>query len=288
MLGANDDTSVNGGVVLDYMYDRTSFALGNGSDEILLDANGLLIDVVRYDNGDDYPDEDGRSLSLDYTTSTYSATGNDLGENWCSGTDSYGDGDMGTPGSRNPACPAVVDADFDGFYSDEDCDDSDPNVFPGAAGDVPYDGVDTDCDGADDFDADQDGYQVNVYEDSNGDLQIINVGDCDDANPDVNPAVAEVSCDGIDNNCDDTIDEGSPDTSETFETNTSGAISNAVDLNSTSSTGGLMSGGDSVSSSSYLSVILMGIRFTLKTIGPSMTISFVPLAPTPTPLSTLC
>ena len=38
-----------------------------------------------------------------------------------------------------------------------DCDDTDPSTFPGSIEEVPYDGVDSDCDGADDFDADRDG-----------------------------------------------------------------------------------------------------------------------------------
>lgn len=39
-----------------------------------------------------------------------------------------------------------------------DCDDDDPQIRPGAAEDPPYDGVDADCDGSNDFDADGDGY----------------------------------------------------------------------------------------------------------------------------------
>ncbi len=53
-----------------------------------------------------------------------------------------------------------VDADGDGAIAlavgGDDCDDADPRVYPGAE-DPPYDGVDADCDGADDFDADGDG-----------------------------------------------------------------------------------------------------------------------------------
>lgn len=41
-----------------------------------------------------------------------------------------------------------ADDDFDGFRLDEDCDDADPFVYPGAA-DVPGDGIDSDCDGKD-------------------------------------------------------------------------------------------------------------------------------------------
>ena len=39
-------------------------------------------------------------------------------------------------------------------------------------------------------------------------------GDCDDSNPDISPNETEVPCDGLDNNCDNTIDEGSLDATE--------------------------------------------------------------------------
>ena len=46
------------------------------------------------------------------------------------------------------ACKGPVDADFDGFTAEEDCDDQDPYVYPGAP-DSPEDGVDGDCVGGD-------------------------------------------------------------------------------------------------------------------------------------------
>ena len=36
--------------------------------------------------------------------SSVTAADNDNGLNWCSATTSYGDGDLGTPGSPNPSC----------------------------------------------------------------------------------------------------------------------------------------------------------------------------------------
>jgi hypothetical protein len=41
-----------------------------------------------------------------------------------------------------------------------DCNDLDPSIHPGATGDLPYDGVDHDCNGANEFDADGDGFMV--------------------------------------------------------------------------------------------------------------------------------
>ncbi|MCB9743623.1 MAG: putative metal-binding motif-containing protein [Alphaproteobacteria bacterium] len=40
------------------------------------------------------------------------------------------------------------DADYDGFSRQDDCDDEDATVYPGAP-DLPADGIDADCDGVD-------------------------------------------------------------------------------------------------------------------------------------------
>ena len=115
-------------------------------------------------------------------------------------------------------CP-VGDLDGDGWTVEEgDCDDADPNVNPGAP--EICDGIDNNCDGDIDgvgsglfwyLDQDQDGWGDCAEEvescDSPGPLYILVCGDCDDANPQVNPAALEV-CDGIDNDCDGIIDNG--------------------------------------------------------------------------------
>ena len=90
-----------------------------------------------------------------------------------------------------------ADADGDGVSTCDDppdCDDNDGDAFPGND-EVPYDGVDNDCDGAELSDVDGDGYDGGTAGD-----------DCDDEDPDVNPAAAEVCDDGVDNDCDGDID----------------------------------------------------------------------------------
>ena len=80
---------------------------------------------------------------------------------------------------------------------DDDCNDSDPAIKPGAT--ELCDQVDQNCNGQidDGFDVDADGYTSCA----------LPLSDCDDANPDVHPGHVEV-CDGADNNCDGVTDEG--------------------------------------------------------------------------------
>ncbi len=92
------------------------------------------------------------------------------------------------------AClPAPPDADFDGdgYDFDADCDDRDDTVHPGAE-EIWYDGVDQDCDGASDYDADGDGHDSQAY---GGD-------DCNDDKDFINPDAEEEWYDGVDYDCD--------------------------------------------------------------------------------------
>lgn len=105
-----------------------------------------------------------------------------------------------------------------GFTQQEgDCDDANNLVFPGAEDAcATADGLDNDCDGS----VDEDGLQ-SWYEDLDGDgygtTETIACTappnhsnlpfDCDDTNPAIHPDHEEV-CDGVDNDCDLTVDEG--------------------------------------------------------------------------------
>ncbi len=84
--------------------------------------------------------------------------------------------------------PEDLDLDGDGYTEVMgDCDDTDASVNPGAE-EVWYDGVDQDCDGASDDDADMDGFPL--------------ADDCDDEDSAVNPDAEEVWYDGVDADCD--------------------------------------------------------------------------------------
>ena len=107
----------------------------------------------------------------------------DVGTPWYADAD--GDG-FGDPLSGALACTAPEGGITDGT----DCDDGDALAFPGAS-EVPYDGIDQDCSGADLTDVDADDY----------DADAVGGADCDDANAAISPSSAEVPYDGIDQDC---------------------------------------------------------------------------------------
>ncbi len=125
--------------------------------------------------------------------------------------------DTGADDTGDSTSTGSVDRDGDGVTADEDCDDHDPDVYPGAV-DI-CNGVDDDCDEEVDEDPDVMWY---VDEDGDGfgdsgdevgpsceatDGYVANYADCDDGDSLVFPGATE-DCDGVDNNCDGEADEG--------------------------------------------------------------------------------
>ncbi len=120
----------------------------------------------------------------------------------------------GTVGAFGGADPfPLPDVDRDGSRIPLDCDDSDPDIFPGAA-EVAGDEADQDCDGHEDcfVDTDGDGWSTSVVIQS-ADLDCDDPGespagfarDCDDQLVDVNPDESEVVDNLLDDDCSGTF-----------------------------------------------------------------------------------
>ncbi len=86
-----------------------------------------------------------------------------------------------------------ADVDDDGYTAQglggDDCNDTDPSINP-TGEEYWYDGVDQDCDGGSDYDADGDGY----------DLEPPGL-DCDDEDEAIKPGAVEQWYDGVDQDC---------------------------------------------------------------------------------------
>ena len=155
----------------------------------------VLVDAAFDDDGDDFSEQDGDCNDLDEAIHPSAA------DAWYDGVDANCD-------EAND-----YDADGDGYVHvdrpDEaggtapetgDCDDGEAAVRPGAI-DAWYDGVDANCDGAHDYDADGDGHVHADYPDRAGG-SAPSVGDCNDGDADIHPASDDAWYDGVDADCD--------------------------------------------------------------------------------------
>jgi hypothetical protein len=137
----------------------------------------------------------------------------------CGGNDDFdADGDGWVPAAEHvgrttfgvDAVPEHLGA-GDCWDVDDDGEDRSPlngyealaaaDVHP-EAGEIWYDGVDADCAGDDDLDADADGFRSAAHEDRAGAFG----DDCDDGDDAVNPGVPFEACNDIDDDCDGLLD----------------------------------------------------------------------------------
>ncbi len=204
------------------LFDSSGSSLGAGQGTGTYD---VIFDGVTYTDGD--------------TIFTYSAPqGSDCDDTDANiaAEDADGDGAIDCVDDCDSSDPTLNadDLDGDGYSTcDGDCNESvddldGDGVLDGAAFnpgmvDSPYDGVDDNCDGLDDFDADGDGDVVSGWDcdgdgvlelscdlDSDGIDDFVAGGDCNDNNAEIS-SVAEEVCDGLDNDCDTFTDDQDPD-----------------------------------------------------------------------------
>ena len=102
VLARNGNVVENGGLEADYVY--SDFNLNNMWDSVVLKhPSGVILDEVSYDNGLTFPDPVGASMYLIDPN-----LDNEVGGNWMTSSQTYGDGDLGTPGLSNSGSSGIL------------------------------------------------------------------------------------------------------------------------------------------------------------------------------------
>ncbi|MBI3250188.1 MAG: PD40 domain-containing protein [Deltaproteobacteria bacterium] len=212
--GASDVITYLNGTV-DHRNGNFELLLSDGVSKFSLEARHVNFDAGNWDLGDF--NGDGKADLIRYINGAFDIY---LTE----GTGPVKRLTTGAALDNAPAWQPVLDgigrdADHDGYSTTGgDCDDTDPDIHPGAT--EVCDGVDDDCDGQID-----ENLQQIFYRDSDGDGfgtttittqacaiptgYVVNSSDCNDSNTAIKPNATE-SCNNVDDDCDGQVDEGFP------------------------------------------------------------------------------
>jgi cysteine-rich repeat protein len=190
VFARNGDPNKNGGFIPGYVY-GDDVTLGNVSDSVYIRAvymsagQPLNLDIDKVVWSADWPVNawTGHTLALDATHTTF--LGNDAAIHYCPSPHVMSNGDFGTPGFLNGACPAPADEDKDGII---DSKDNCWNVPNPNQEDKDQDKLGDVCDNCPDignegqFDADSDGKGDACDPAVCGDAELDLNEDCDDGN----------------------------------------------------------------------------------------------------------
>lgn len=206
LLGRSADLGENGGIAPAYVYDKVQFT-NTGSFTLTVSCVGTVVDKVVYVSAT-WPRKSGRSVQLD--PSAFDATLNDVPAGWCLGFDTYGAGDLGSPGLENRPCGALSCGDKV-VQTWEACDDGnvkkDDGCDPGCVKSLDSDG-DTVPDAKDNCPDKPNADQLDSDNDDVGDA--CDLPSCGNNTPEVGEACDDgnkVKGDGCENDCTVSVDE---------------------------------------------------------------------------------
>ncbi|GEM_PF-518002 len=202
LFGASKAYALNGGIPVDYAW-GAGLSLGTTTGFLRLICGDELVDEVVY--GPEWGLVPLRGVSICLEPSAWDSQSNDDVRRWCHCDERCGNElfeVFGSPAGGSAAC----DSDLDGLSEDEgDCDDFDEMILPGMV--ERCNGLDDNCNGQVDEDPLIDRPTVST------------LGACAESEPVCMGASGygweqggsyeedEVTCDGIDNDCDGFVDE---------------------------------------------------------------------------------
>ena len=169
-------------------YNQTIGCLDNDGDEATLEPNAACPEALRD------CDDDDAARAPQHEEIPYDRVDQDCDSGRFDLVDVDGDGFPGISKAEWDETTRVYGdlAVWPGGLAERvDCDDNDGDVNPGIV-DAPYDGIDQDCAGGDDFDADGDGFASDAYGGT----------DCDDSEAGVHVGADDEWYVGGDTNCD--------------------------------------------------------------------------------------